>query len=59
MSTTTDLRERSTLDLAPAPLEDIPRGPIWLLKDSWTEAMRHLRRCRATQSCWCSPPSSR
>lgn len=35
--------ERSSLDLAPAPLEDIPTGPIWLLKDSWTEAMRHLR----------------
>ncbi len=37
------LRSASTLDLAPAPFEDIPRGPIWLLKDSWTEAMRHLR----------------
>jgi ABC-2 type transport system permease protein/oleandomycin transport system permease protein len=41
--TSTELRERSTLDLAPAPLEDIPRGFVWLLKDSWTEAMRHLR----------------
>jgi ABC-2 type transport system permease protein/oleandomycin transport system permease protein len=43
MSVTTATAERSTLDLAPAPLEDIPRGPVWLLKDSWTEAMRHLR----------------
>ncbi len=33
----------STLDLAPAPFEDIPRGPVWLVKDSWTEATRHLR----------------
>ena len=38
-----EAQERSTLDLAPAPLEDVPRGPTWLLKDSWTEAMRHLR----------------
>jgi ABC-2 type transport system permease protein len=22
---------------------DVPRGPIWIWRDSWTEAMRHLR----------------
>ncbi len=32
-----------TLDLAPSPQHDVPFGRIWLLKDSWTEATRHLR----------------
>jgi ABC-2 type transport system permease protein len=27
----------------PADEADVPTGPIWLLKDSWTEATRHLR----------------
>jgi ABC-2 type transport system permease protein/oleandomycin transport system permease protein len=26
----------------PAPAE-VPSGPLWMLRDSWTEAMRHLR----------------
>jgi ABC-2 type transport system permease protein/oleandomycin transport system permease protein len=31
------------LDLAPAVEHEIPMGRIWLLKDSWTEATRHLK----------------
>jgi len=30
-------------EFAPAPLDEIPTGPSWLLRDSWTEALRHLR----------------
>jgi ABC-2 type transport system permease protein/oleandomycin transport system permease protein len=29
--------------LAPADEPDLPSGPVWLLRDSWTEAVRHLR----------------
>lgn len=29
--------------LAPADESDLPSGPVWLLRDSWTEAVRHLR----------------
>jgi ABC-2 type transport system permease protein len=29
-------------DLAPGPEADVPRGVTWLLRDSWTEATRHL-----------------
>jgi len=29
-------------DLAPRPDADVPRGVTWLLRDSWTEATRHL-----------------
>ena len=29
--------------LTPAAEQDVPSGPVWLLKDSWTEATRHLR----------------
>jgi len=47
--TTTD--PATTIDLAPpdpsAPgrelTYDVPSGPIWLWRDSWTEALRHLR----------------
>ena len=28
---------------APAEETELPSGPMWLLRDSWTEAMRHLR----------------
>ena len=31
------------LDLAPATEHEVPMGRIWLLKDSWTEANRHLK----------------
>jgi ABC-2 type transport system permease protein/oleandomycin transport system permease protein len=31
------------LDLAPAAEHEIPMGRIWLFKDSWTEAIRHLK----------------
>jgi ABC-2 type transport system permease protein len=30
-------------ELAPAPVTDVPRGLGWLWRDSWTEALRHLR----------------
>jgi ABC transporter DrrB family efflux protein len=30
--------------LTPAEEYDLPSGPAWLLRDSWTEALRHLRR---------------
>ena len=32
-----------TLDLAPSPEHEVPSGRIWLFKDTWTEATRHLR----------------
>ncbi len=43
--TTTDLRAgpRDPFELAPAPPTEFPDGPKWILKDSWTEATRHLR----------------
>jgi ABC-2 type transport system permease protein len=28
---------------APAEEQELPSGPAWLLRDSWTEAVRHLR----------------
>ena len=31
------------LDLAPATEHEVPMDRIWLLKDSWTEAIRHLK----------------
>ena len=34
---------RESLDLAPATEHEIPMGRIWLFKDSWTEATRHLK----------------
>ena len=42
--TTTDVHAgpRDPFELTPAPQTDIPDGPQWLLKDSWTEATRHL-----------------
>ncbi|MGI9051909.1 MAG: ABC transporter permease [Ilumatobacteraceae bacterium] len=46
MSTTTTTGERvagDELELRPAGSADLPQGRIWLLKDSWTEATRHLR----------------
>src|ERR687898_19199 len=30
--------------LTPADEQELPSGPAWLLRDSWTEALRHLRR---------------
>ena len=27
----------------PVRTRDVPRGPIWIWRDTWTEAMRHLR----------------
>jgi ABC-2 type transport system permease protein len=29
--------------ITPAQEHDVPSGPAWLLRDSWTEAVRHLR----------------
>lgn len=29
--------------IRPAAEQDVPTGPIWVFKDSWTEATRHLR----------------
>src|SRR5262245_63695239 len=29
--------------ISPAAEHDVPSGPVWLLRDSWTEAVRHLR----------------
>jgi ABC-2 type transport system permease protein len=29
--------------ITPAQEHDVPSGPVWLLRDSWTEAVRHLR----------------
>lgn len=29
--------------LTPADEQELPSGPVWLLRDSWTEATRHLR----------------
>jgi len=29
--------------ITPAEEHDVPSGPVWLLRDSWTEAVRHLR----------------
>jgi ABC-2 type transport system permease protein len=29
--------------VAPREREETPSGPVWLLRDSWTEALRHLR----------------
>jgi ABC-2 type transport system permease protein len=29
--------------ITPAQDHDVPSGPVWLLRDSWTEAVRHLR----------------
>ena len=29
--------------ITPAAENDVPSGPAWLLRDSWTEAVRHLR----------------
>ena len=39
---TTLTERRGEDDLAPAPHADVPRGVRWLLRDSWTEATRHL-----------------
>jgi ABC-2 type transport system permease protein/oleandomycin transport system permease protein len=30
-------------NVAPAPHDEVPSGPSWILRDSWTEAQRHLR----------------
>ena len=42
--TTTDVHAgpRDPFELTPAPQTDIADGPQWILKDSWTEATRHL-----------------
>jgi ABC transporter DrrB family efflux protein len=42
---TTDTRPDADLELPPEPEVDreIPTGPAWLFRDSWTEALRHLR----------------
>jgi ABC-2 type transport system permease protein len=32
--------------LTPSPEHDVPTGRVWLLHDSWTEALRHLRGMR-------------
>ena len=42
---TTDLHAgpRDPFELAPAPQTELPDGPQWLFKDSWTEATRHLK----------------
>jgi ABC-2 type transport system permease protein len=32
--------------LTPAPEHDVPTGRTWLLRDSWTEALRHIREMR-------------
>jgi ABC-2 type transport system permease protein len=42
-TTPTPTVDAPPLELAPAPMEAVPRGPLWLLRDSWTEATRHLR----------------
>ena len=49
-ATTTDGREGAVMSAATATTEraveeipDPPSGPSWLLRDSWTEATRHLR----------------
>ena len=34
---------RDAADWAPAPEHEVAHGPVWLIRDSWTEAMRHLR----------------
>ena len=33
----------ATVDVSPDTFVDPPTGPTWLARDSWTEAMRHLR----------------
>ncbi len=45
MTTTSDPTATASgqSDVTPAPAAEIPTGPIWVLKDSWTEATRHLR----------------
>ncbi len=30
-------------ELAPPPQREVPRGLVWVWRDSWTEALRHLR----------------
>jgi ABC-2 type transport system permease protein len=48
--TTTDT-DTDTTSAAPSPTEvdesnltyEVPSGPVWLWRDSWTEALRHLR----------------
>ncbi|MET0145646.1 MAG: ABC transporter permease [Ilumatobacteraceae bacterium] len=47
MTTTSDPTATSVgtagVDVKRGAADEIPTGPIWLLKDSWTEATRHLR----------------
>jgi ABC-2 type transport system permease protein len=33
----------STIEEAPPTRAEVPTGGVWLLRDSWTEALRHLR----------------
>lgn len=42
MTATTAPRAAGAGVITPQPY-DVPTGPIWLLKDSWTEASRHLK----------------
>ena len=32
-----------TTSTTPARTREVPRGPVWMWRDTWTEAMRHLR----------------
>jgi ABC transporter DrrB family efflux protein len=41
MTATGSPRQRSSHTQAPR--HEVPTGPIWLVRDSWTEATRHLR----------------
>ena len=43
MTTGTDRDALVEPTAVPADAHDVPTGPVWLLRDSWTEARRHLR----------------
>jgi len=40
---TATVEQSETIDLGPARIDEPPTGWIWIIKDSWTEATRHLR----------------
>jgi ABC-2 type transport system permease protein/oleandomycin transport system permease protein len=42
--TTTDTAPEAIIEPGESRLTyDVPSGPVWLWRDSWTEALRHLR----------------
>jgi len=43
MTTDTPTLSASTVSEGPGPDRDVPHGLVWVWRDSWTEAMRHLR----------------